>query len=360
MALQNSGSIGATESCALSLKVPKLKLSGNSMKDIQMQHERDSLVDCINILWKFPDIRSECVGYLKMAVGEKRQSALGDEYFEQEVTTVGKLDEQWCVDYICNKTQWTPAVLGEAKVLDHTIVPCIMEFLLGANKTLRLSAACKRKLVCMKALNARCAAVNNRAMLLADEELIKGGQLNWLVFCYEPQFHNGSDLVTHIRHRPTGQVAEMPFDVEIDRTFDVVCNHHDLLASFRKGKHHEYKCHEFFEKDVGPHAHKHWNGMPREWDIMINSALGQQEVTDQTQAAANNAGSASSSAEAFISPLKQMQRDRLQLARRKMIENQEAGSQKKRKASLEGTGEMHPWDMNAVLQGVDLVEEGEH
>ena len=126
MACQNlgSGQIGATESCALSLKVPKPKLSGNSMKDIQMQHGMDSLIACIHILWKYPGIRSECVGYLTMAVGEKKQAVLGDEYFEQHVTTVGKLDEQWCVDYISNATHRSPAALGQAKVLDHNIVLC--------------------------------------------------------------------------------------------------------------------------------------------------------------------------------------------------------------------------------------------
>ena len=324
----------STELCPLAAKVPKLKVTGNSMKDIQQETERDALVSCINILWKYPHIRTGCVGYLQRAVEDMDQAALGAEYFDKDVTTIAKLEEQWCVDFICARTGWSQSELGTAKVLDPSIVVCVMEFLLAANRTLRLSAACKRKIVCMKALDDRCAVVNARARLLKAEPLIIQGQINWHIFVYEPEFHGGSDIATHLKHRPTGVVVDLPNDVEIDKDFCLEQNHHDLFACFTKGLHHKYKCHVFFGPSEGPHFHKHWNGMPKEWEVVIQAVVKKQEATDEDGKSGNNAGASPSSKDEFITPLKEMQREKLKAARAKHQENLESSAKKRRRVSL--------------------------
>ena len=48
-------------------------------------------------------------------------------------------------------------------------------------------------------------------------------------------------------------------------------NRNDFLACFTKGLHHKYKCHVFFGPNEGPHFHKHWNGMPKDWEVVIQA-----------------------------------------------------------------------------------------
>ena len=83
---------------------------------------------------------------------------------------------------------------------------------------------------------------------------------------------------------------------------------------------------------------------------MINAVALCQDAADKALSSANNGGSSASSADAFITPIKEMQRDRLKEVRRKMMETAEAGSaKKKRRVSLEGSPDTHQ-DGSSVLQ----------
>ena len=101
--------------CSVSQQVPKAKTTGSHIRDMQLEFERSSFIECIAILWDKPSARAECLAFLQVSKTQKEQDDMGPDYFK-EVTTLAKLCEnkEWVVAYVCQKTGARDNDLGQA------------------------------------------------------------------------------------------------------------------------------------------------------------------------------------------------------------------------------------------------------
>ena len=132
--------------CTLGQKVPRAKTTGNHIRDMQLEFERNQLVQCIDILSVTPKVRAECLAFLQMSSSQQQQYDLGPGYF-REVGTLAKLceDKEWIVSYVCGKTRTSANDLRQAYVENPQCLVHIMEFLLAALKTLKMPHECAKK-----------------------------------------------------------------------------------------------------------------------------------------------------------------------------------------------------------------------
>ena len=72
--------------CSLSRKVPTAKTTGNHIRDMQLEFERNKIIDCIDILWDKPNVRAECLAFLQTSKTQEEQDDMGPDYFQGHYT----------------------------------------------------------------------------------------------------------------------------------------------------------------------------------------------------------------------------------------------------------------------------------
>ena len=306
----------AGQHCTLSQKVPKAKTTGNHIRDMQLEFERNQLVQCIDILWEKPKVRAECLAFLQMSHSQQQQDDLGPDYF-REVSTLAKLceDKEWIVAYVCSKTKTSANDLGLAYVENPQCLLHIMEFLLGALRTLKIPHECSKKAVCAKTLDKRIVDAGDRHLLLVND-LVKGGKLNLAIFVYE--FVWVEEKASHVTHRPTRCTVLVPAEYTITKQFELIDNFSDMKAYVQQGLN-KYCLKDLFLKAQGPHVLPCISGNSRVFNNLVKLAVEQQKVAEDQAAAGPSSGSSAQSLEAFQTPLKDQQRQKLKEAREKMV-----------------------------------------
>ena len=332
---QNASSVAVPMS-ALAKKLPKPRPTGNSFKDLQAQREHRLFVDCINILSMRPDVRGDCKGFLDQAIAEKEKDELVSEDYFAEISTLGKLEEAWVLSWIVKTTGFSATDLGKAKLDDKDILVHLLEFLLNATRTLKLSEALQRKAIAARAFELRMVQAGNRKALLCGRTLMKNGQVNHFIFVYKLTFEN--EKASECTHRPTGDKTRIPQDVAITKEFDLMHNCSDMQAVVVLGSHHKYFLHKFFDKNCGPHKVKTSFGTCKTFDQVVTAAVEVQDRADRAAGQDTSLKGTTKVADDFHSPSKDVVRKRLSDARAKMrakIDSGDGPSAKKQKASLQ-------------------------
>lgn len=216
-----SGGPDALPCCALAKMSPKPRPTGNMVKDMAAKHDHALSVDCINILHAHPSLRSDCRGFLFEAMAQKANDDLGTDDYFSDVCTLGKLDEDWTVMWVCKTTGFSPSDLGKANLEDKDVLQHILDFLLVATRTLKLPEDCRLKAVAGRVLDARAAQAGNGEVMLKGHAILKNGQINYLLFVYKMEFDQ-TGKATAVIHKPTNDRASIPADVAITEYFELV------------------------------------------------------------------------------------------------------------------------------------------
>jgi hypothetical protein len=143
-------------------------------------------------------------------------------------------------------TEFKPNDMGRGKVVNKDILANVLEFLLNASKTLKLSQTMLRKVIASRAFDSRWALAGNRHLLVRGHQLLKDGQVNYLIFVYKLAF--AREKATSVTHRPSKDVALIPDSVSITKQYDLTCNWSDMSAAVVFGAHHNYPLHVFFRR----------------------------------------------------------------------------------------------------------------
>ena len=321
--------------CALAKKIPKPRSSGNTYKDMQAQMEHHHFVQCINVLDARPDVRAECKSFLDQILDNKSRGELGTVDYFSEVTSLGKLEEAWTLAWVCKVTGFMPNDMGRGKVMNKDILTNVLEFLLNASKTLKLSQSMLRKVIAARAFDSRLELAGNRHLLVRGHQLLKDGQVNYLIFVYKLTFTR--DKATSVTHRPSKDVALIPDSVSITKQYDITCNWSDMSAAVVLGTHHNYPLHNFFQKGEGPYKVKCAHGNSKEFNSLVDEAVLAQEKADKAAGQGSALTATDQAAAEYHSPSKDIVKKRLADARQKMREKL-AGSEpgaKKQKTSLQ-------------------------
>ena len=313
----------------LAQKIPKPKMTGNTVKDMAAKHDHGLMVECVNILQAHPWIRSDCRGFLCEALREKKRDAEDSDAFFKELSSLGKVDEGWMVSWVCNKTGFLPAELGKARLQDKDCLQNIVDFLLAATKTLKLPQSCRRKVILCVVLDKRVEVAGNRHTLVQDHSILKNDKINLLIFVYKINFVEGKGKT--VCHRPTMDVAQIPEGVAITRDFELVSAHSDFNAHVSNGPHHIYHLFKFFNDKEGPHKIKIINGNSKDFNEHVKLADQQQIIEDKkASVAASPVQASQTEAEAYASPQQKVMQERMKRARSKMQVNGEEQAQKRR------------------------------
>ena len=273
-------------------------------------------MQCIDILWEKPKVRAECLAFLQMSSFQQQQDDLGPDYFK-EVSTLAKLceEKEWIVAYVCGKTGARANELGQAFVENPQCLVHIMEFLLAALRTLKVPHECAKKAVCAKTLDKRIGEAGDRHLLLANG-MVKGGKLNLGIFVYE--FDWVEEKASHVIHRPTTCKVPVPPEYTITKQFELIDNFSDMKAYVQQGLN-KYYLKDFFLKAQGPHVVPCISGNPRAFNNIVKLAVDQQKFAEDQASAGPSSGSSAQSLQAFETPLKDQQKQKLKEAREKMV-----------------------------------------
>lgn len=164
--------------------------------------------------------------------------------------------------------------------------------------------------MCAKTLDKRIVDAGDRHLLLVND-LVKGGKLNLAIFVYE--FVWVGAKASHVTHRPTKCTVPVPEAYSITKQFELIDNFSDMKAYVQQG------LKDFFLKAQGPHVLPCISGNSRVFNNLVKLAVEQQKVAEDQAAAGPSSGSSAQSLEAFQTPLKDQQRQKLKEAREKMV-----------------------------------------
>lgn len=256
MALFAAGS----EKCPANSKLPNIKATGNIANNSQANMDQQNLTDCFDILWSFPDIRGECLAYLRQSV-ERRASttANGGDGF-QTVSVFSRIDETFMAQWVANQLGVAVAATGKSKVHEPQFVRHAAQALLNIGGAAQEPESCKSRAVLTAVLNERSKGVDNRRDVFtgATTLLTARGAVAWINGVYKLDLDKDGHAAT-CTHRPSRTTVDVPDDVPLDNTVSLVNNHCDMTASVEKG-HQKYFLKVIFGKGTGPHKTPQWSG----------------------------------------------------------------------------------------------------
>ena len=258
---------GSSHKSTLSKKVPAPVRTGNEETDKARKDEFDDLVEVIDILTEFPQLRAQAVRQLRSQLGGLREKIInhGMELVPNAAKTLGqfiKSNEPWCVSWLSHQVpDLSTQQQAIAKDKDRDAVAQQMFFLLKASGTWQLPPEAKYAAVAHALFNKRVLYVGSRSRLLSGSNafVLESGALNWKLGCYEALLHVDGAIV-EVLHRPSGVRASVCADEGLDSSWGIANNFCDAHALFVKGTRQTVRVDTFFAKKVGPWQHTAWTG----------------------------------------------------------------------------------------------------
>lgn len=260
MDMSMSPSHGTTMSCALADKVPKQRPTGNLAVDNRAQMDRQHLIDCINMLWYYPQIRSDAATFLRAQIELcKAKEVSGPDSFD-DLSVFSRIEETWLASFLARELGVEVRALGKAKLQNDRITRELAQALTNIGPAAQVPELCRSKPVMAKTLSERIRRAGDRARVFkaAGGLITASGEVSWLNGVYGLVFDN-KGLLTHILHRPSQVKVQFQGEVAVDATWCLLCNYDDMGARIEKGKT-VYRMKDQFEKKTGPHADLPWTG----------------------------------------------------------------------------------------------------
>lgn len=191
----------------------------------------------------------------------------------------GKLDEQWCADFISKTSKMTVAALERAKAYDDNTIQMLMTFTLGMALGMRLPDVLKDKAIALDLFMSRDAEMGSRTKAWDNGYIAESGEIDWLKHgAYGLEWNAEKTKVSHIVHRASNAKLEVPPQAPIDAIFHMQANHSDTEAFVIFGRISQTLA-SFFEKGEGPFSYGVWSARPA--DLKRKSVAAQQRFMEQ-------------------------------------------------------------------------------
>lgn len=230
---------------------------------------RQHLIDGINILSHYTDMRGDLVAVMRKFVQDSQNNASVGEHFWAEVSVFGRMDETWTAGVIHQVSGLSMATLSKIKEWDADAVRHIWCFLHNATMLTVAPPVCVDKRVMKAVSSKRMADVGERHNILKTKGFVSAsGQVNWLYGVYELGFDAESTRLVSILHRPTLDKCAIDADVGIDSSFDLLFNWSDTQAELQKGKARRFRLQRFFGRNQGPNKVEQWSGKSKQFLAM--------------------------------------------------------------------------------------------
>lgn len=165
MLANNVATSGGVPMSPLAAKVPKPKASGNTALDSKLEIQREHLVDGINLLDHYADLRGDRVATMRRFVSERGQCSGGDEGTFSEVSTFGRLDEALCASVLTDSFGINADTVARCKNYDPDTLRHLMCYLHNIGPLTQVPSECRSKQVLYNVLKHRRAEVGDRVGL---------------------------------------------------------------------------------------------------------------------------------------------------------------------------------------------------
>lgn len=241
--------------------MPKISATGVAAHDRDKELKRLAFVGIMEHLWNNEDDVYACRSFLDERKSEKNDGADQNDIFKV-CTTLGKLDEDWVVQQLLNRTALTKTGLKRAKKFDEQSVQHIFAFILSAALSMKLPAECRSKTVMDRLVGERVEKIG-RCKGVSDDMILPTGQLNWLVKgCYKLVWAADKSRCVEIVHTSSKATATIPEHVLITQQYTLTNNHSDMQAMLSLTPN-NYTLAQFFGASDGPQSFGCWFGRSR-------------------------------------------------------------------------------------------------
>lgn len=247
-----------TQAQTFAERLPKTYRTGVATVDQDRELKRKALLSIIRHLWINEQHVFACKSYLENKSEDDRDKVACAGKFKN-FGAFGRIDEQWCVQWILNHSKLSMSAIERAKMFDDNAVQQLMTYMLGINACVRLPDACRDIAVASELFQRRASALGDRLKTWKDDAISPNGAIAWSNRgAYDLVWDAEALKVTRIVHRSTKDVADVPPQAPIDQCFNLMANHSDM-ESFVVYKKISHTLASFFEKDKGPFKVAVWN-----------------------------------------------------------------------------------------------------
>lgn len=233
-------------------RIPEHKKTGNYQTDINNTDNRHAVRSLLTMLL---DDDSLAPGLL--AEAQRRRIAMNGVSDERDVfvhsTTLGKLDEDWLISWLTQRSDLTNDDIISMKKRDTEAAQQLLQYELQLPLTLKMNQFSKDKAVAKRVFDARANEMGRRLQRFRAADMAAGAA-SWKDKCF--QFNWTSDTfdakVTHVHHW-NGDVAEVPEHCIITRQHTLQFNWSDWSAQVARSPLPPLKLCDFFKaKRNGP------------------------------------------------------------------------------------------------------------
>ena len=304
--------------CPLARFVPAASTSGNLAQNNRADIDRKKYVALINLMYWHPRQRGDVLDFASSLIDtdEDDASLIGTVHFN-EVSTLGKMDENWMANYHAQKLGNQANQLGAVAANDGTAIKQCSMFFFGATLHAKIDGSCKSQTVMKRTLDARVTETGNRYNLVTGNLFNWFGdqKLDWACGCYEPLFQvPGQEWASHIVHRPSGHTDPIPAKYKITTDYELDGNWGDYIAAFTFNDTKAW-CHRMFRKGRGPHSVNMWRGENESMQLTAVNV-----VNTITTIASSNVAEPAAPEQSFQKPIKDKRKANAEAGVQKMVE----------------------------------------
>ena len=308
--------------------IPTPRKTGNKSVDARQGFEYDATVATVNILMAFPKIARDIADFSRQCVIDlKKEQAHGENF--DDISKIDSYDSDWKALYVAKKLQVTPLRLGKAKAKDPKVVNHIFKMMLNCTGATSVPDECADRAVMDITCDKRIAETGDRPALLRGPVPIinSDGLVDWGAGVYKSTLDEAG-LVTHVTHRPTGDIAvvDKEFNI-IAGTWELAKNFDDVAAEYFRTKLQKYKIQTMFAANKGPNAMKQMKGSDKHFGELAKSAHAEVAVANALRTVS------AMDLTSFKSPQKDAKKEGTKRCR-EVLKLRSDEAEKKRRASL--------------------------
>eukprot|EP00971_Amphidinium_carterae_P004115 81733-Amphidinium_carterae.1 len=312
----------------LSSKVPAVKKTGSPEKDLLLVQRRQALIKTLDLLEEHPQHTVTVRDFLTQLISNDQHSvAVAQDGLFESISTLGKVDEDFMVNFLKDVSQLSLVTLGRVKSFDPSGLQNLLSYALVASPQTKIPQLGSNKAVLMNALKTRNVAMGSRLAGVTDEGqwVNQLGKLNWAVLG-EFSCDVEDEVITHITHKFTGLQAQVSDDhFHVSSAFELRFNWSVTKAALVLGPR-SYVCCEFFAKTSDVRTVKPWSGASTAFQELIQTANEEVETAKKGTVVRNLA----SEFEQYKGPLNEKKKEAAKRARKALEDNREKATKSRR------------------------------
>lgn len=287
----------ATSISAYAAKCPPIgSKTGNPVLDDSNAAKRDCLVSIIDACLGDPELILPTYSNLQKRIHSRESEVQTSASKFATLSTLGRLDEDWCISWIMQHKQLSLNQLIVSKTCDDKSIYHIMSFALQYPLNLKIPADGQVKEVLRRMFDQRTKDIGEPLSKVSSQTFIGAdGMIDWMQGAYQLHFSEGR-LVEKITHRISGHTTTVDKGHHLNDDYTFHSNYDEWAACLRKPPMPDVHLHSFFKASAqGPYLRKRvtagdknfslaLGGVFAQWDEEQNSLMKSSVTTDVVDA----------------------------------------------------------------------------